>query len=180
MIKLIKNLKIITVGNGSNKYPGNFTKKEKEIIEKNCIGKVLHLFSGNSKIGNMKVDYSNENDDWNSDVFQFLETFRLDNYKTVIIDAPYNQKFADIYQNLDGLKRKQFIIFANTKDTTRLFNLIKLFNPKRIIIKSWNYYIPKGYRLLKGFICYPCGYRKSTILLILEKIEMNDNSQVKS
>jgi len=42
-------------------------------------------------------------------------------------------------------------------------NILK---PNRIILKSWNYYIPKGYILNKGFLCYAGGYRKSTILLI--------------
>ncbi|MBY8983275.1 MAG: hypothetical protein KGD57_10020 [Candidatus Lokiarchaeota archaeon] len=173
-------LEIIKVGNGTKEYFGNFTKKEIKIIKENCIGKILHLFSGNSDIGNMKVDYSNKKADWNCDVFGFLDTFRLDNYNTVIIDAPYNKKFADKYQKLDGLNRKQFIIFANTRDTTKLFNLIKEnINPDIIIIKSWNYYIPKGYKLKKGYLCYAGGYRKSTILLILEKIPMNDYSQVK-
>ena len=46
--------------------------------------------------------------------------------KTVIIDAPYNQKFADTYKKL-GNTPKQFIIFANTEKTTLLFILLMVF-----------------------------------------------------
>ena len=45
--------------------------------------------------------------------------------------------------------------------------------PEIIILKSWNYYLPKGYNLKKVYLCYPGGYRKSTILLILKRV--NDN-----
>jgi len=167
----MKNLEIIPVGNGSNKYPGNFTKKENKIIIENCSlkGNVLHLFSGKSKIGNVRVDFEFGN--CTIDVFNYLNNINSVkdcNFKTVIIDAPYNQKFANKYKKL-GNTSKQFIIFANTLQTTILWNKIREINPDIIILKSWNYYIPKGYNLKKGYLCYPGGYRKSTILLIMKK-----------
>ena len=163
------NLKIINVSHGSNEYPGNFTPKEIKIIKYNAKGKVLNLFSGSSKIGNVRVDFSHENATHKEDVFDFLYYhLQWDYYDTIIIDAPYNQKFGDKYRKL-GNTPKQFIIFANTIDTTRLFLRIIKAHPKIIIFKSWNYYIPKGYSLKKGYMCYPGGYRKSTLLLILEK-----------
>ena len=130
-------------------------------------GRILHLFSGKSTLGNIRVDYRFGN--IKSDVFEYLEECSRV-FKTIIIDPPYNQKFADKYQEV-GNTPKQFIIFANTEGTTRLFNLIReKINPDIIIMKSWNYYIPKGYKLKKGFLCYAGGYRKPTILLVLERI----------
>ena len=161
---------IINVGNGSNEYFGNFTKKENKIILENCTGKILNLFSGKSKIGNIRIDFKFGN--YNIDVFDYLNDIneiRKHNFKTVIIDASYNQKFGNKYQQF-GNTPKQFIIFANTKDTTKLFNIItKKIKPNIIILKSWNYYIPKGYFLKKGYLCYAGGFRKSTLLLILMK-----------
>lgn len=161
------NIEIIKVGNGSKNYPGNFTKKEITIIKKWTIGKTLNLFSGKSEIGNIRIDFTYGN--LKGNVFDILEKTEFNNFDTVIIDAPYNQKFANKYQKI-GNTQKQFIIFASTKLTTELFKLIKTkINPLIIILKSWNYYIPKGYYLEKGYLCYPGGFRKSTILEILKK-----------
>ena len=67
-------------------------------------------------------------------------------------------------------KEEQFLIFANAKKTTKLFELIKeKLNPERIILKSWNYYVPEGYELKKAYLCYAGGYRKPTILLIMDR-----------
>lgn len=165
-------LEIINVGNGTNKYPGNFTKKENKIITNNIKGNTIHLFSGISTIGHIRVDYSCKEATHNIDVFDFLEdTIGLNYFCSVIIDFPYNQKFANKYQKI-GNTPKQFIGFASTEKTTKLFNIItRIIKPEIIIMKSWNYYIPKGYYLKKGFLCYPGGYRKSTLLLIMELIE---------
>ncbi|MFW9881941.1 MAG: hypothetical protein ACFFG0_53435 [Candidatus Thorarchaeota archaeon] len=164
-------LEIKKVGNGDKIYPGNFTLWERKTIIKESIGKILHLFSGKSNIGDIRVDYSFGN--IKMSVFKYLKELDKNKYKfnTVIIDAPYNEKTAERYRKI-GNTPKQFIIFADVKKTTKLFKLIddKVL-PKIIIIKSWNYYIPKGYKLKKGYVCYPGGYRKSTFLLILEMIK---------
>ena len=163
-------LKVISVGNGTKEYYGNFTLKEKEIIKLNTIDFSLNLFSGESKIGNIRIDYCCKNATHNCDVFDYLNhciNFNI-KFKTIIIDAPYNNKFADKYQKI-GNTPKQFIIFADAKKTTILFDKIKQISPDIIIIKSWNYYILKGYFLKEGYVCYAGGYRKPTFLLILKK-----------
>lgn len=159
------SLEVITVNNGSNEYPGNFTSEEIEIIKNNTTGNILNLFSGKSDIGNIRIDY--KFGVIKEDVFEFLYYNTL-HFDTIIIDAPYNQKFADTYQKI-GNTEKQFIIFANAKKTTLLWDYIKKLKPEIIILKSWNYYIPKGYKLKKGYLCYAGGYRKPTLLLIMER-----------
>lgn len=166
-------IKLIKVGNGTSEYPGNFTKKENQIIKKNAKGRIINLFSGNSKIGNFRIDFSNSNATNNINVFEWLKSlnssFKIYHNQTVIVDAPYNQKFGDKYQKL-GNTQKQFIIFANAKDTTKLFDLIsEKINPKTIILKSWNYYCLKKYEIKECYVCYPGGYRKSTFLIIMKK-----------
>ncbi len=163
------NLKVVTVGRSDNIYPGNFTSNEIKIILQYATGHVINLFSGKSIIGDLRIDFACKEATNNWDVFDFLENSNLIDFDTVILDAPYNKIFADKYQKL-GNTPKQFIIFANAKKTTRLFQLIRdKINPKIIIMKSWNYYIPFGYYLLKGFLCYTGGFRKSTLLLIFRK-----------
>ena len=169
---ITENVKIINVDNGNNNYPGNFANKEISIINENLIPNTLHLFSGKSDIGNIRVDFSYSNEcNCTMDVFDYLNdmiNIKDCNFNTIIIDAPYNQKFADKYQKL-GSTPEQFIIFANAKKTTQLFNSVIEINPKRIILKSWNYYIVKGYKLKDCYICYAGGYRKPTFLIIMDK-----------
>ena len=168
-------MQIITVSNGSSNYPGNFTNEEIKIINENCTGRILNLFSGKSDIGDHRIDFRFGNYKI-KDVFEYLNYATHGEFQTIIIDAPYNQKFADKYRKL-GFTRRQFIIFADTKRTTLLFKKIRILDPEIIIIKSWNYYIPKGYEVLKSYLCYPGGYRKSTILLILKKSKMRYNDE---
>lgn len=174
-------LELINVDNGNNTYPGNFAKKEQSIISEFAFGYIVNLFSGKSEIGNMRIDLACKEANINADVFSYLENLkdsqgnemRLLGVNTVILDPPYNEKFAQKYHKLSKLKEnEQFIIFADSKRTTKLFELIKeKLNPERIILKSWNYYVPKGYELKKGYLCYAGGYRKPTILLIMDRID---------
>ena len=160
------DIELITVGNGSKDYVGNFTKKEKEIIMENLRYPVLNLFSGKSDFKSINIDFKYGNVK-KKDVFEFLPIALL-GYKTIIIDAPYNQKFAKKYQKI-GNTPKQFIIFANAKKTTELFNHVRRLNAEIIILKSWNYYVVKGYSILKLYICYAGGYRKPTFLIIMKR-----------
>ena len=169
------NLEIIKVGNGDKSYPGNFTKKEKHIIKEHIVidKESIHLFSGRSIIG---VDFSCKEANVNLDVFEYLSKYDKQNVGTVILDPPYNQRFADKYRKL-GNTDKQFIIFANSKKTTELFNLIReKLNPDIIIIKSWNYYVPNDYQDCGSYLGYAGGYRKPTILMICSKVNKKMNS----
>ncbi len=171
------DIEVISVGNGSSDYVGNFTKEENAIIQNYLHGYVFHLFSGNSQIGNCRIDFDNSNATLKSCVFEFLNSIKQEvkGVNTVILDPPYSKKFGLKYQKLiknesKYKKAEQFLIFANARKTTELFNLIReKINPERIIMKSWNFYIPKGYYLRKGYCCYAGGYRKPTFLLILDK-----------
>ena len=164
-------IELLKVSNGTDDYPGNFTKEEKTIIQRYIKGNILHLFSGKSKIGHIRVDYSCNEATHKTDVFGFLNSVLCaskETFDTVILDPPYNKRFADEYQAL-GNTFEQFIIFANSEKTTLLFNLLEKLKPTRIIIKSWNYYVPRNYRRFKCFVCYAGGYRKPTFLMICER-----------
>lgn len=164
-----KTLEIITANNCAE-YPGAFMKKEVEIIEKSAGGRILHLFSGASKIGHVRVDLFNENATHRMDVFEYL-TENTEKFDTVILDPPYNERFAVKYQKLGKQSSigKQFVIFADTKKTTALFDAILKLTPQTIIMKSWQFYILKGYELRAGYVVYYGGYRKPTFLLIMKK-----------
>lgn len=58
-----KNFDIEVTGMGFNitGYPGAFTPVVKNIIEKTIHGKILHLFSGQSEIGEERIDIKHVN-----------------------------------------------------------------------------------------------------------------------
>ena len=164
-----KIMKIIKAGNCDHRYVGGFSKTEIEIIEKSSEGKVLHLFSGKSNIGQVRVDFSQPEATHNQDVFEFLSNCD-EQFDTVLLDPPYNENYAEKYNKLSGGNTTQFVIFANAKKTTELFNLIIGLNPNSIIIRSWNYYVPHGYYDSGSYLVYFGGYRKPIILMICKKI----------
>ena len=165
------DLEFSNVDNGG-KYPGSFTKKEYSWLSQFSKGKILHLFSGSSQLGDIRVDLANLAATINADVFKYLSQ-PLDHFDTVILDPPYNQKFAEKYAKLSGTDwRKQFIIFAQTEKTTTLFNRLIELSPQRIILKSWNWYVVKGYYPFKAFVCYAGGYRKPTFFMVMEKLPL--------
>ena len=171
-----EKIELLRISNGNNNYPGNFTKEEIEIMRINSKYPILHLFSGKSKIGTVKVDY--KYGDFKMDVFDYLEQHKDRKFKTIIIDAPYNKKFADIYEKL-GDTGEQFIIFANAKKTTLLFDYIDRIDPDVIILKSWNYYCLERYKIRKCYICYAGGYRKSTFLIVMERKQYQLEEHIK-
>ena len=161
-------IELLKVSNGTADYPGDFTPEEIKIIHRSLSGRALHLFSGCSKIGHVRVDFSCKEATLNQDVFKYLSETK-ESFDIVILDPPYNKRFADRYQKI-GETPDQFIIFANAKKTTELFNLIeKNIKPSKIIMKSWNYYVPRNFRENKCFVCYAGGYRKPTFLMICDR-----------
>jgi len=170
----MNKLKIITIGNNKSNFIGAFVNKEINIIKKWIEPPCLHLFSGSSLIGETRIDISHQNATHNIDVFEYLKLAPNTN-NTIIIDAPYNKKYEEIY-NTHGLIFTSFSIFANTPKTSLLWKLISKLAPKIIILKSWNYYILKNYYLNDGYLCYSGGYRKPTILLKMKKyLALNQN-----
>ncbi len=161
---------IHTVGNGSPKYPGDFTPKEIKIMSYFTKGKnSLHLFSGRSSIGNVRIDYSCDEATTKADVFNWLKAHSNDHYDVVILDPPYNNKFGKKYREL-GKTPEQFIVFEHSRKTSELFTYIsKYIQPKIIIIKSWNYFVPRGYEDIGSYCGYAGAYRKPTFLMITRR-----------
>jgi hypothetical protein len=166
----MNKLNIITIGNNKSNFVGAFVNKEITIIKKWIEPPCLHLFSGSSKIGDTRIDISHENATHNMDVFDFLET-NQDDFKTILLDPVYNKKHEKIY-NTHGQIFTSFSMFANTPKTSLLWKLISKLRPEKIILKSWYYYIPRNYDFEEGYLCYPGGYRKSTILLKMSRKDL--------
>ena len=85
-----KDFDIEVTGMGFNitGYPGAFTQTVKKIIERTIYGKVLHLFSGQSEIGEERIDIEHINATQRINVKDFLKTDNRD-WDWILLDPPY-------------------------------------------------------------------------------------------
>ena len=89
MSKLRKfELEAIGMGTNNTGYPGAFPVAIQSLISGLVSNNVLHLFSGSSKIGNVRVDIEHPNATINCDVKQFIAC-DVGQYDWVILDPPY-------------------------------------------------------------------------------------------
>jgi hypothetical protein len=67
--------------------------KLKEWVESWCIGRVLNLFAGKTRlaVNETRVDIENEYaPDYHMDAFQFVTTWQGEPFGTIVFDPPYN------------------------------------------------------------------------------------------
>ncbi len=88
-------------------YKGSFHPNVDKII-KNIIGDkfCVHLFSGASKIGNVRVDIDNPNATHNENVYDFLQEYKLEEEENTILllDPDYHIKRASLKLKPHGIK----------------------------------------------------------------------------
>lgn len=87
---------VLAMGTAKGDYPGQFTPVVKNIILEQIEGysNVLHLFSGRSKIGDVRVDIDNQNATLQTDVVSFLEQDK-EFWDYTILDPPYGIQTRD-------------------------------------------------------------------------------------
>ncbi len=86
----MRKFTIEAIGMGTNNtgYPGAFPIAIQRLIRNVVSGKVLHLFSGSSLIGEERIDFNHENATRNIDIREFINTDMRD-WDWVILDPPY-------------------------------------------------------------------------------------------
>jgi len=86
-----------------NSYPGAFAMEVDRVIRQTISGSVLHLYSGTSLIGDVRIDIEHRNATINRDV----EDFARDDTRSwdfVILDPPYQITRTDVKLNGYGIK----------------------------------------------------------------------------
>jgi len=96
------------MGINNSGYPGAFTKPVKQIIKSVIYGKVLHLYSGSSLIGDERVDLEHPNATINCRVENFIREDIRD-WDWCLLDPPYAIQRANLklgaygeYRSLSG------------------------------------------------------------------------------
>ncbi|KKM06733.1 hypothetical protein LCGC14_1741060 [marine sediment metagenome] len=86
----MRKFEIEAVGMGTNNtgYPGAFPPAIQTLIQSQISGKVLHLFSGSSLIGDERVDIEHPNSTLKSDIRQFISDDKRE-WDWVVLDPPY-------------------------------------------------------------------------------------------
>lgn len=98
-------IKIEAMGMGFNNtgYPGAFTPPVERIIKSILRGKVVHLYSGASLIGEERIDIAHSNATKNMRVEDFIKNDTRD-WDWVLLDPPYMITRTDVKLNGYGLK----------------------------------------------------------------------------
>ena len=82
---------VLGMGFNNTDYPGSFTKPVRDVIESLLRGKVLHLYSGASLIGDERVDITHANATTNREIGEFIsQDTRY--WDWVLLDPPYAVK----------------------------------------------------------------------------------------
>ena len=156
------------MGYNRYKYNGAFPDKVEQDI-KNLVAKsknVLHLFSGVSKIGQVRVDIERPEATHNMDVFEFIKTKEAQKqWEWCILDPPYN-----IYNPDQDLK--DYGIRASVSASVPKRNALADFFRKYVKNVLWLDHcapLPQGFIRKKIWFYFPGGYRTIRILSWLQR-----------
>ncbi len=155
---------VIGMGTAPGSYDGGFTPVVRNIILshiKQAPGRVLHLFSGASTIGDVRVDIDNPNATHNMPVEDYIAEAD-GNFEWVILDPPYLVESHDLrgYKiskafSADVPARQRFQEWAQKH--TEYIAYLDLCAP-----------MPAGFKRVKLYVLLPGGYRNVRVLSILK------------
>lgn len=165
-----KNFDIEVTGMGNNitGYPGAFTDSVKQIInwvlKKHENPKVLHLFSGQSMLGDERIDLERPEATTRMDVMDFIRSDKRI-WDFVILDPPYEIKRVS--------KIKEYARTSSvTADVELRTMLIEYFknHARNLIWLDISAPLPATFRRVKLWLLLPGGYHTVRVLSWLEKI----------
>jgi len=90
-------------GYNNTGYPGGFPSRIKKRIESIVESPCLHLFSGSSKIGDVRIDFNHPNATLHMNVYDFVQEDERD-WKFVVLDPDYHISRKDVKLKVHGLK----------------------------------------------------------------------------
>jgi len=159
-----KDFDVEITGLGMNRtgYPGAFTPTVDRIINQTIYGKVLNLFSGVSKIGDVRVDIERLEATHRKHVLTFIEQDTR-YWDFIILDPPYEIKTKskiEIYARVSSvaadvlLRTKLSDYFSNHTDNILWLDICAP--------------LPKGFKRKKLWFLFPGGYHTLRVLSWLE------------
>jgi hypothetical protein len=163
-VELVFETKGIFMGFQNKKYPGAFSPKVDSIIRRIVRSPCLHLFSGTSDIGDVRVDLERPEATNNEDVFEFI---KKDNriWKFVVADPPYEinspqrHKIDRMYASFTPMNStRQNQISTWLKNHAENVLWLDLTAPR-----------PKGFYRYKTWLLFPGGWHHVRVLSYLKR-----------
>lgn len=152
----------------SSSQLGGFTLREAEVAAYYAEPEVLHLFSGESRLGDVRVDLDKASAATvRADVLSFVGTLPKQHFRTVVADPPYNAKYQAEYR----INGEDF--GGNEKNLGRLLkHMYRVCLPGGILIfKHWFDPAWAGAQLLHEVVTKYGGHRRITLLTVYRKSE---------
>lgn len=167
--------------NKKNPCFGGFHRKEEQLIRKYVKVPCLHLFSGSSLIGDMRVDWSHPHATHYGDLFEFLEQNLEEllqrGFKTVIYDPPYSERQADKYGRRYNIPPEKRYWYTNLQPmnvkTRQLHKAIEAIHPDIIITRGWRSqpWRLRGYQIIDELLVDWGRKRTFTLLQVFKRTE---------
>lgn len=157
-------IEALGMGFNNSDYPGAFTEPVKQVIKSVIYGRVLHLYSGSSFIGDVRVDKDHKNATDHIDVGDFVRTDNRE-WDWVILDPPYNINHAD-------RKLKKYgdtgCVYSNVPLRRRLKNYLSS-HTTNILWLDYCAPMIKGFRREKLWLFLPGGFHNVRVLSWLKR-----------
>lgn len=149
----------------TNSYPGSFSPSVEATIRPLAKGRVLHLFSGQSLIGDERVDIERPEATINDDVARFITTDTRD-WDWVILDPPYGITRC-------GSKLAQYGIKEAVSGNVGFRRLLMSYFRAHTDNVLWlDHCAPvfRGFRRRQLWLCLPGGFETVRVLSWLERV----------
>jgi len=162
------DVEVLSLGISKGEYPGQFTAVVEKIIKEwlaRFPGPVLHLFSGSSKIGDVRVDFDNSNATINGSVEDYLRISK-ESFEWIILDPPYLVNSSELG---NGFKISR--PFSCSIPSRRLFEAWAVEHTKRILYLDVCCPLFHGFKREKVYFLLPGGYRNVRTLSVLKNLK---------
>lgn len=157
-------LEAVSMGISPGGYPGAFTIPVKRLIQDTISGKVLHLYSGSSFIGDERIDIEHPNATQNIDVYDFVKTDDRQ-WDFVILDPPYQLKQQEQKQKGYG-KKLSMIQDVKVRRAIRAYFHLHVDN---ILWLDYCAPIMQGFGRKKLWLLIPLSFERVRILSWLKR-----------
>jgi len=155
---------VLGMGMNNSDYPGAFTEPVKQIIKSVISGKVLHLYSGSSFIGDERIDIDHPNATKNMRVEDFIISDSR-NWDWCLLDAPYAITRAN-------LRLKEYGEADSLSGNVKWRRILRQYFQKHLDNVLWlDMCAPsiKGFRRKKLWLLLPGGFHTVRVLSWLKR-----------
>jgi len=152
------------MGFNNSGYPGAFTKPVQNIIKSLISSPTLNLYSGSSRIGDVRVDIEHSNATDNLDVDEFIKADSRD-WNWVILDPPYQITRTDAKLKGYGIKGA----VSNCVQRRRPLKMYFSHHAENILWLDQCAPMVKGFRRERLWLLLPGGFHNVRVLSWLKR-----------